>query len=343
MKNNTQPLVTVLMPVYNADQHLGAAIESILLQTFTGFECIVINDGSTDNSAAIIKRFSDSRIVYLENERNLGLIASLNKGLQVAKGMYVARMDADDVALPQRLQKQVEFLNTHTEVVAVGSNYNVVLNGKVSNAEPVELSGHQLKTILLFATCYAHPTVMFRRMASGAFLPYAPDFKHAEDYRLWTELAVQGELGYISEPLLNYRHHPMQVSVLHKSTQLAISRNIRAWYLKQLGFSVSEAQLDVHCTIGNNTFITSKHRLREIEAWLLELNRQNELGRYIGGDGFGTTLQKFWTDSCGNSNLGLWAWQICLRSPLSRLSNFSAAAKIKLLVKCLLRAFKQAQ
>ena len=112
MKN---PLVSILMPVYNSEKYLREAIKSILNQTFTNFELIIINDGSTDNSLKIIKSFKDNRIKIIKNKGNLGLIKTLNKGIDLAQGKYIARMDADDIAMPKRLEKQIAFFNENPD------------------------------------------------------------------------------------------------------------------------------------------------------------------------------------------------------------------------------------
>src|SRR5688500_8514963 len=111
----TQPLVSVLMPVYNAEAYVSEAIQSILQQTYKNFEFLIINDGSTDNSEKLINTFSDSRIRYIRNSENIKLVATLNKGIDLSVGKYLVRMDADDISLPERLQKQVDFMETHPE------------------------------------------------------------------------------------------------------------------------------------------------------------------------------------------------------------------------------------
>ena len=118
-----EPMVTVLMAVYNGEKFLKEAMESILTQTFTDFEFLIINDGSTDNSVKIIEEFNDPRIRLIHNEKNLKLIASLNKGISLAKGKYIARMDCDDISMPYRLEKEVDFLENSLEYGLVGTCY----------------------------------------------------------------------------------------------------------------------------------------------------------------------------------------------------------------------------
>ena len=149
-------LVTVLMPVYNAEKYVKQAIQSILDQTYKSFELLIINDGSVDGSAHIIKSFQDPRIRFIENEKNLGLIATLNKGFDLSKGKYVARMDADDVAMPKRLKSQVAYMESHPEIGVYGSAY-ADLKDNITGKTTVFLQDHDsLKTILLFNSCMAH-------------------------------------------------------------------------------------------------------------------------------------------------------------------------------------------
>ena len=115
------PKVSVVMPAYNAEAYIGAAMESILSQSFGDFEFLILNDCSTDGTEAIIQSYDDPRIVYIKNEKNMGVAATLNKGLAAAQGEYIARMDADDFSLPQRFEKQVAYLDAHPEVVVLGT------------------------------------------------------------------------------------------------------------------------------------------------------------------------------------------------------------------------------
>ncbi|HGF9542707.1 TPA: glycosyltransferase family 2 protein, partial [Acinetobacter baumannii] len=115
-------LVSVVLPAYNAELYLKEAIDSVLSQTFTDFELIILNDGSIDRTEEIILSYNDSRIVYVKNEKNLGLIGTLNKGINLAKGKYIARMDADDICLPERFKKQVDFLEKNNEIDLIGTN-----------------------------------------------------------------------------------------------------------------------------------------------------------------------------------------------------------------------------
>ena len=157
--NAPHPLVTVLMAVYNGEKYLREAIESILDQTYTNFEFLIINDGSSDRTEEIILSYNDKRIRYIKNEQNLKLIASLNKGLDLAKGEFIARMDADDISLPERLEKQINFLEKHPEIGLLGSWVRTL--GLTNNRNIIFKQGHNtIRIQLLFNNFFHHPSVV---------------------------------------------------------------------------------------------------------------------------------------------------------------------------------------
>jgi glycosyltransferase involved in cell wall biosynthesis len=331
--------ISVLMPVYNGGAFLEEAMESILGQDYREFELIVINDGSTDNTEEIIQKLSDNRIVYVRNEKNLGLIASLNRGLELAKGDFIARMDADDIALPERFSKQMELFAKDTDTVVVSSDYIFLKDGKESPVTNFNDSD-ELKAVLLFSPCFAHPTVMIRNVFSNKSLGYDPTFIHAEDYRLWTELAEYGKFQNVSSPLLKYRSHPAQVSTSYKDVQMKSSAEVRKSYLAKLGFRFSDAELKTHDLIACNTFIRSAAELLSIEKWLMNLTAQNRELKKFDQQAFAVVMNKFWYDSCGYTNLGFTAYRAYLNSPLSKGFRNDTSKKIKLLLKCIVRQFK---
>jgi len=329
--------ISVLMSAYNASAHLKAAIDSILAQSFSAFEFIIVNDGSSDSTEEIIKSYKDKRIVYVKNEKNLGLIKSLNKGLEIATGKYIARMDADDIALPTRLSEQRTVFLERT-VVAVGSNYYLLEGEKLSLHKNLNDSDYQ-KTVLLFATCFCHPTVMMKNIFKEKAIRYDENFKHTEDYRLWTELSFYGEFYNIDKPLLKYRSHSAQVSNQNRATQFEVSSKVRRDYLLKRGFVFSEQEFEVHNSIGNNKVIRSKESLIMIEKWLTSLVVQNESLESITSTAFNKAIHKFWIDSCGNSALGILAFRMYFQSGLSTVTPVSSLETIRLLLKCIVRKF----
>ncbi len=336
---NQAQLVSVVMAVYNGETYLREAIDSILNQTFTNFECIIINDGSTDKSLSIIKSYSDNRIILINNEGNKGLIYSLNKGIDTAKGEYIARMDADDICLPNRFEEQLKTFQAQPNTIVVSSDYYLLNNTKLSLIK-TNYTNYALKAILLFTPCFCHPTVMIKNLFKEKNIFYNQEFIHAEDYKLWTDLAVCGNFYNVPIPLLKYRSHPTQISTLNKNRQLQISSTIRKNYLNNLEFNLSAQQFKTLNFIGNNEFINQKSILVEIENCLSELINQNSNHKKIDTAQFNKVIFKFWLDSCGYSNLGLMAFKLFFKSSLASYDNLSLTQKSKFLVKCLIRKFK---
>jgi glycosyltransferase involved in cell wall biosynthesis len=327
------------MSVYNGGNYLPEAIESILKQTFTDFEFIIINDGSTDASENIIKLFTDERIVYINNEKNSGLIDSLNSGLKIAKGKYIARMDADDMAIDTRLELQVQKFKENPNAIVVGSDYYLLSGTKLTYIKNTNDSDYN-KAVLFFSPCFCHPTVMMKNVFNEKNIFYDWDFKHAEDYKLWTDLFLLGDFLNVDKALLKYRSHETQISTKNKETQLNISKKIRANFCKKLNFNLSDEQSEILNFIGNNIFITNVDELNKIENCLLQLKTENSKHKTFNENSFNIFLHKFWLDSCGNSNIGLAAYSIYSKSVLSKVTKVSLDQKSKLLTKCLLRKFR---
>lgn len=195
------------MSVYNGEAYLKESIESILNQTFTDFEFIILDDCSTDNSAEIIKSYNDKRIVYVRNEKNLGLAASLNKGIRLAKGEYIARMDDDDISLPERFEKQVKFLDDNLEYGVVGAWIQVF--GKIKRINKFYSDTQKNFYIFLISkVMVSHPVVMFRKsiMVDNNIF-YDEMFRAAQDYKLWNDLKYVTKITNLQEVLLHYRVH----------------------------------------------------------------------------------------------------------------------------------------
>ncbi len=332
-------LISVILPVYNAAEYLQEAVTSILQQSYSHFELVLINDGSTDNSEKICLAFKDARIVYIKNETNLGLIATLNKGISIAKGTYIARMDADDVALPNRFKEQIEVFQRYSDALIVSSDYYSLNGTKKIKVFNRNLSD-EMKASLLFATCFCHPTVMIKNEFAKLNVWYDATSKHVEDYKLWMDLSFHGKFYNVATPLLLYRSHSQQVSALYNETQLKNSNFLRENYLKQLGFLFTEEELRTHNIIGNNEFITSLEQLKAIEKWLLSLIQQNTKLKKFEELLFITMIYKFWLDSCGNSNLGYKAFSCYINSSLKTLLPQSFFWKWKLIIKLIARRNK---
>lgn len=222
------PEVSVLMPVYNAEKHLFKAVESILNQTFSDFEFLILDDCSTDSSPAVLDRYDDPRIVRHRNEHNLGITLTLNRGLELARGTYIARMDGDDIAFPDRLRQQVAYMNANPDVALLGTRYvhidddgEYLFGGQPAPPPPEPGTRGYVRWSLLWMTSIQHPTAMLRRSVLEAHgLRYDRAFETAEDYELWTRISRAGEVERLDDTGLYYRTNPQGISQQRRDHQL---------------------------------------------------------------------------------------------------------------------------
>jgi len=221
-----EPIVSVLMCVYNGEQFLSEAVDSILAQSFSDFEFIIINDGSTDNTRKILDEYQGADLrIKVYHQENRGLTVSLNTGIGLSKGKYIARMDADDIALIDRLLQQVRFMETHPDVAVVGGNVDIInVTGAKMGVYCFPSNDHDIKTKLLSGDCpICHPTVLMRTEALRSIGGYRRSVVDAEDYDLWLRMADRFQLANLPDTtVLKYRRHPGQVSV-YKCRQQALS------------------------------------------------------------------------------------------------------------------------
>jgi glycosyltransferase involved in cell wall biosynthesis len=229
-----KPLVTVVLPCYNAALYVEEAVRSIMCQTYSNLEILLIDDCSTDNTSAILLRLAqeDKRITIIRNEQNLKLVKTLNKGIDEAKGKFIARMDADDISLPERIEKQVEFMLLHPEVDLCGTNYSIIdgKGNKIEASVTMPLTSKEIATALLFTCPIGHPTVLFKKDTIQNLGKYDEKMINIEDYELWLRVAANGLIVNLPEPLLKYRWHGDNISIVGRdvkrsSVNLAITKN----------------------------------------------------------------------------------------------------------------------
>jgi glycosyltransferase involved in cell wall biosynthesis len=209
------PVISVLMPVYNAERYVAKAVESILQQSFRDFEFLIINDGSTDRSGKILQRYAaqDTRI-RLISRPNTGYVAALNEMLALAQGELIARMDADDIALPDRFARQVEFLQQHPDMVCVGGAQDWIdAGGRFLLHHPEAETDSEIQQLALSGqTPINHPSAMMRRAALVQVDGYDESMHPAEDLDLWLKLGEIGKLSNLKATVLQYRQHDHSVS-----------------------------------------------------------------------------------------------------------------------------------
>lgn len=240
------PKVSVIMPAYNAEKYISEAIDSILQQTFTDFELIIINDCSCDATEEIVLSYQDPRMIYFKNEKNMGVAGTLNKGLALAHGEYIARMDSDDIAMPDRLACQVEYLDNNPRLVACGSN--AILFGAVEKerATDVPLDSKGVCLRMALSNPFVHPTMMLRKGAVQE-IGYDETFEGREDYRLWMVLSQKGPMGNLPQPLLRYRIHKGQVTQRMDAAKAQKHFHLKKTYYQELGIGLTEPMQDALC------------------------------------------------------------------------------------------------
>ncbi len=270
MDSNVKPLISVLMPVYNCSKYIYNSTISILNQTFSDFELIIIDDCSTDNTVDILKKFNDERIVLIVKQKNTGITNSLNYALDISKGKYLARMDGDDISNIDRLEKQYKFMEGHPDVVLCGGGYEVIKsnyehaqqgdifvqkapaatldvltrswirifwgkgNIRIKTFKPYLLHGELLFDLATHCS-FAHPTVMIKsEVLKMNKVKYNPKFEPAEDYEMWTKLSEYGKLANIPDILIKYRRHEYQTTNTRSFEQKEISKEIALNHIKKL-------------------------------------------------------------------------------------------------------------
>lgn len=254
MKNYNDILVSVVMPVYNGALYLRKAIDSILSQTHTNFELIIINDGSTDNSEQIIQSYTDERIVYLKNELNSRICVTLNRGLEIAKGKYIARMDCDDISVPNRLTVQVDFMESHPEIGICGSNV-IIFGREFQRITDMVQNSDLCAAGLIFNPCFAHPTVMWRKDIMVKYnLRYDEYYCGLEDFMMWWRFAEVTKLANIPQPLLKYRIHENQETQRRSEQVILRSNEFRKIRYQKMGVSLSQRECEVVNSYSYNCF-----------------------------------------------------------------------------------------
>lgn len=297
------PLISVIMPVYNGAEYLPESIESILKQSFIDFEFLIIDDGSTDNTFEIIKKYAnlDHRIQAIHNKNNIGIASSLNIGLARSKAPLIARMDADDISTTDRLEKQWNFLKNNPEIDVIGSYYRIYeflwrIVKTPSNHE-------NILSRLLFDTSFFHPTVMFRKhTVLESTNGYRIETTPAEDYDLWCRLAEDKNIIFsnIKETLLRYRIHPTIERVEYLDRQFQQANAIRKHQLTKLDLYPNEKEFMCHSFMANPNFFTLTNipSLMDCSRWLHKIENANLETQIYSKKTLRQELEFRWTTAC---------------------------------------------
>lgn len=314
------PRVTVLLPVYNGERYLSASIQSVLGQTFRDFEFLIVDDGSTDGSRDIIHAFDDARIRLIRNGRRLKLSGALNRGLDAARGEYVARMDADDICRPRRLESQVAFLDRNPRLGMCGTWVSMFGLKRPAVYRAPTGSG-TIRAKALFDNPFVHPTVMLRkRMFDRHHLRYDGRYYPTEDFELWGRAIGRFPCGNLNRVLLDYRQHAGSMTGSDWTRMDLKSLPIVRRELSAFGLHPDDEQLRFHRNIGREMSCRFRDRcdIARAERWLLLLLRHNTESAYYRKEAFREVLGDNWFRLCLNSaGLGPWVFRRYLSSPLT--------------------------
>lgn len=321
--NPRAPRVSVVMPVHNAERYVAEAIESVLKQTFADYEFIAVDDGSQDGTPAILDRYrTDSRVIVLSPGK-VGFVAALNLGLARARGDYVARMDADDICLKRRFERQVNFLDANPDVAACGTATEVFYeHGAHMLGFP--RTPDSIRAHLFFHAPLSHPTVMLRReVVQQAHVEYRDAFGGTADYDLWCQLDRAGlRMANLPEVLLRYRRHAAQITTADGQAQVALADRIRREHLSHYGVQPTAEEFTIHSSLARWVYRDLAGVLPQTAAWLNQLDDQlrarglppSALRALLAGQWYATCLQ--------NGSLGWPVIRMYLRSRFARVQPY---------------------
>lgn len=262
------PAISVLLPVYNGQEYIEASVKSILDQTFSDFELLILDDGSTDSTPALVQRFSDPRVCLFRLD-HVGLVAALNFGIERARGTFLARMDADDLAMPQRFATQIAHFENFPELDIVCSDV-IIIDGQgrpSGRQSQARFTNEVLRDGLLFRRAIKpliHPSVMMRRVAATDLGGYR-SFTHAEDHDLWLRAIDRYRFARISTPLLRYRVYSGGISRMRQAEQAAASAMSAVNYLV-----LQSTQIDLFAERPEIFYDAQASLARQLDAEVLE-------------------------------------------------------------------------
>lgn len=339
----SKPLVSVLIPCYNVEKYVTEAVKSISNQTYQNLEIITINDCSSDNTLLILEQLAkeDSRIRVISNEENLKLIKTLNKGIGLCNGEYIARMDADDISLPTRIEKEVDFLERNKDHDIVSTLFYAFPseNPDKKSFHHSPLKDSELRAFILFKSGICHPAVMIRkRVFTDLGLKFESEYLHVEDYALWSEAIYKTKIANIGEPLLLYRVHQQQVSSLHENLQLENKKKVFKIHAKQLGLPLDDDFINIYASVAEAVpEKSSMAYLDKCEHLLLSLIDRNKETQFCDKEYLEKLASIHWLRLCANSRLGLKVVEKLKLSPLYIKENYSARDFAIFYTKCTFR------
>ena len=320
-----KPLCSVVMSVYNGEEYLKEAIDSILQQSYANFEFIIIDDASTDNSLEIIQSYNDPRIIIIQNNENLFLACSLNKGIRIAKGDYIVRMDADDVSMPERIMKQVSFMERNPQVGISGTCSEII--GYGMGHGNYSQDDQTIKFKLLHECHLMHPTLIIRKeLIFDNDLFFNEQLRKNQDYELFIRAVDYTQYANLPDSLLQYRQTEANVkrdSYNQQENVLVIQKKL----FHKIGFEISNKQLELYKSIHNQSYLHSKEFLMEAFTLLDGIAQSNNKKQFFEPEKFKAYIADLFENVCRNvKGTGLLPFQLYLKSDLTQ--NYFRKSKI---------------
>jgi glycosyltransferase involved in cell wall biosynthesis len=315
------PLLSIVMPVYNTEKFIKETINSLLNQTFKDFELLIVDDASTDNSIEIIKSFIDERIKIFTNDKNRGIVYSRNRGNSLACGKYIAPFDADDIALPDKFEKQITYMEKHTEFGMIGSWAKLIdENGIFKNVNwKLSASAKQIPAILLFRAYFIQSAVVFKKNVLQAY-SYTEGYAPSEDYKLYYDISCKYKTYNYPEYLTLYRIHKNSITQSKKLLCKESELKLYQYIYKPLGIEIDDKKYEVLLNIKNHESLQINH-LKNIEEFLLLILHQNLKHKIYENKQLKKEIMNRWIKVCLKSKRNLIkTTSIFLFSPL--LINF---------------------
>jgi len=294
-KLQRRPKLTVLMSVYNADQYVRSAIESILQQNHKDFEFIIFDDASTDSSRDIICSYADIRIQRFFSKHNVGQAMLYNYGIHIARGDYIAIMDSDDISLSNRFTRQITYLEQNRDISICGTWAKIFgIFGEIVWKQPVEFD--DIRCFLLFDSPFIQPTIMMRRFDLIQYqLFYDEKNRYAEDYDFWAKCSIYLKMANIPEVLLKYRRSPGQITTAHRTEQLQAADTTRERLLIRY-FGASEEEIAIHNRLFRPT--DQWEVVEKVKEWLAILVRYNHEQKIYDTKVFQKVISLHWQRFC---------------------------------------------
>ena len=328
-------MISVIMPVFNSEKTVSVAIESILNQSYKDFEFIIIDDGSTDSTENIIKSFSDNRIIYLKNKKNIGSSSSMNIGLKLSKGKYIARMDSDDISLPDRFYQQIAFMENNEDIDFCGS-YLETFGYKEEIWCPPERH-EQIQVRMFFKNCIYHPTLLMRRKIIDSGFYYDEGRQRVEDYEFLVRILYNFRAANINRVLLKYRNFDNN-KLKKYPLVLTEARKINYRQLRNLGIIPTDQEILIHDLYLTKKINLGLKELKECESWGLKLISTNFKQEIYDESAFKYEIAYHWWRLCKfSTHNGLLFWVYYMRSPLTVVKSGTIIQHIGFLLKSIIK------